>query len=74
MYFDQHHAAAHDRLRFVFNGAVEQHHLPAGSTFGDIARMYNDSKRMLHGNPIAIAVTLENGEGRRSRQSQSVSE
>ena len=60
MYFDQ-QTTDQNRLRFVFNGALEQHALAVGTTFGDIARMYNDSSRMRHGNPIAIDVKIGRG-------------
>jgi hypothetical protein len=47
-----------DRLRFVFDGSVVSHDLAIGATYGDIARMLNQTRRQLHGNPIAIDVTL----------------
>lgn len=58
MHFEQLPTTDSNRLRFVFDGSVVSHHLAAGATYGDIARMLNQTRRQLYGNPIAIDVTL----------------
>jgi hypothetical protein len=58
MHFKQLPRTNSDRLRFVFNGSVVSHHLVAGTTYGDIARMLDQTRRQLRGNPIAIDVIL----------------
>ena len=54
----QFQAAGNDRLRFVFDGSVVSRTLTSGATYGDIAQMLSETRRQLHGNPIAIDVTL----------------
>jgi len=58
MYFDQHRATDRSHLRLVFNRAVLSSELAHDATYGDVARMFNETTRMRHGNPIAINVTL----------------
>ena len=58
MYIDQFAATRSDRLRFVFDGSVVSQTIEHRSTYGDIARMFNETVRMRHGNPIAIDVTV----------------
>jgi hypothetical protein len=58
MNFEQHHQGADARLRFLYGASERSRNIDSGATYGDIARMVNESRRQLHGNPIAIHVTL----------------
>lgn len=50
--------AGHDRLRFVFDGAVVSVGLAANSTFEDVARTLGELEPQGYGNPVAIDVTM----------------
>ena len=67
MYIDLHRDSARDQLRFVFGNSVHSRDLEAGVTYGDIARMFNETTRMRHGNPIVVDVTCNNS-NRTARQ------
>ncbi len=58
MNFDRFAAADSTRMRFVFGSSVVAHEIANRATYGDIARMFDETTRMRHGNPIAIDVKL----------------
>ncbi len=58
MSLDLHTDAGGHRLRLLFGGSVVSHTVAPGATYGDIARLFNETTRMRHGNPISAAVTL----------------
>jgi hypothetical protein len=66
MYIDLHRDSSRDQLRFVFGNSVHSRDIDTGVTYGDIARMFNETTRMRHGNPIAVDVTC-NGSNRAVR-------
>ena len=59
MYFDQIGAIGRDRLRLLFGGSVVSRDIAGAATYGDVARMFDETLRMRHGNPIAINVTQD---------------
>ncbi len=56
MYSDQFAATRSARLRFVFGSSPVPQDAADRATYGDIARTFDETTRMRHGNPIAVDV------------------